>query len=192
LYIATLSAVASVGLSLIAVMAISLHERYRLIAHMFYGNIMIPEIVLAIMLLLFFLWAGLPLGALTLTMAHTVVGLGYAFPLVYQRWLECDTELIEASYDLGATAVQTWRRVIIPFLKPALLTAGLLVFILSFDDFLLAYFCSSPEFQTLPMAFLSMLRVGIPPQFNALATLMLVMACIGVGVHQMFFSRRKS
>lgn len=145
-----------------------------------YSSVFVPEIVLAIASLLFFMSYSIPLGLPSLIIVHTVMGIGYAFPLVYQRLTGLDMRLIEAAYDLGASRMQAFLSVILPLLKPTLLSVSLLVFILSFDDFLLAYFCSGSEIQTLPLAILSMLRIGITPDFNALATLLFIICAVGV------------
>ncbi len=156
------------------------YDRFRWFPYSIYATIFVPEIVLAVALLLFFMALSLPLGLTTLVIAHTVMGIGYAFPLIYQRWLDIDRRLIEAAYDLGATKWQTFSTIIFPLLVPTLIGSGILIFILSFDDVLLAYFCGSSESQTLPLILLSMLRVGIAPEFNALATLLFATCAIGM------------
>jgi spermidine/putrescine transport system permease protein len=117
-----------------------------------------------------------PLGKVTLIAAHTVLGLGYTVPVLYARYQELDYRLIEASLDLGATYSQTFFRVILPLIRPALIVGALLVFIISFDDFVLSYFCAGPSAQTLPLYILSMLRSGVSPVVNALATGLLVLS----------------
>lgn len=145
---------------------------------LFYANLLVPEVVLAVGLLSFFTFFNIPLGLPTLIVAHTVLGLGYVIPLLYGRFLEIEPSVIEASLDLGATTTQTFFKIILPLLRPSMVAAALLVFIISFDDFVLSYFCAGSTAQTLSLYLLSMLRSGISPVVNALSTLLLVLSSI--------------
>jgi len=151
----------------------------------FYGNLVIPETVLAVSLLSFFSLLSIPLGLVTLILAHTVLGLGFVIPIVYARFCELDEQLVEASLVLGATQLQTFFKVTLPFLRPSLLAAGLLVFIISFDDFILSYFCAGSASQTLSLYILSMLRSGVSPIVNALSAVLLALSSLLVLI---FFS----
>ncbi len=152
--------------------------RLQRIIKLFYANLIVPEVVLAVGLLSLFSMLAIPLGKITLLVAHTVLGLGYVVPVLYVRYQELDYRLIEASLDLGATYSQTFFKVIFPLLRPALVVAALLVFIISFDDFVLSYFCAGPSAQTLPIYILSMLRSGVSPVVNALSTGLLVLSSL--------------
>ncbi len=143
---------------------------------LFYGNLVIPETVLAVGLLGFFTLVSIPLGLGTLVLAHSVLGLGFVIPIVYARFLELDYRMTEASLVLGATPVQTFFKVTLPLLRPALIVTGLLVFIISFDDFILSYFCAGSTSQTLSLYILSMLRSGISPIVNALSAVLLLLS----------------
>jgi spermidine/putrescine transport system permease protein len=143
---------------------------------LFYGSIVIPETVLAVSLLGFFTLLSIPLGITTLIFAHTLLGLGFVIPIVYARFLELDTRLTEASLVLGATSLQTFFKVTLPMLLPTLVTAALLVFIISFDDFILSYFCAGSNAQTLSLYILSMIRSGVSPVVNALSAVLLVLS----------------
>jgi spermidine/putrescine transport system permease protein len=145
---------------------------------LFYGNLVIPETVLAVSLLGFFTLVSIPLGLTTLVLAHTVLGLGFVIPIVYARFLELDYRMTEASLVLGATPVQTFFKVTLPLLRPSLIVTGLLVFIISFDDFILSYFCAGSTSQTLSLFILSMLRSGISPIVNALSAVLLLLSSI--------------
>ncbi len=148
------------------------------LTYFFSGNIFIPEVILAIGLLSFFSQAAIPLGFPSLIAGHTVLGMGFAIPIIYNGFLSLDVRLLEASRDLGATKCQTFRKIVLPLLLPSLLTAGLLVFILSFDDFIVSYFCSGSESQTLPLYIYSMIRQGISPIINALSVLLILLSGI--------------
>lgn len=146
--------------------------------NLFYGNMIIPETLLAVSLLGFFSFCGIELGLITLIVGHTVLGLGFVIPLVYARFLELDPKLKEASLVLGATPIQTFFKVTLPLLSPSLITAALLVFILSFDDFILSYFCAGSTTQTLSLYILSMIRTGVTPIVNALSSILLLISSV--------------
>lgn len=145
---------------------------------LFYGNLVIPETVLAVSLLGFFSLFSIPLGLITLILAHTVLGLGFVIPILYARFLELDRRLTEASLVLGATPVQTFFKVILPMLRPTIITTGLLVFIISFDDFVLSYFTAGSSAQTLSLYILSMIRSGVSPVVNALSAVLLFLSSL--------------
>lgn len=145
---------------------------------LFYGNLVIPETVLAVSLLGFFSLISIPLGLGTLILAHTVLGLGFVIPIAYARYLELDPKLVEASLVLGATPIQTFFKVTLPLLRPSLIATALLVFIISFDDFIISYFCAGSSAQTLSLYILSMLRSGVSPVVNALSALLLFLSSL--------------
>jgi len=141
---------------------------------LFYGSLAMPEIVLAVGLLSLFSFFAIPLGSMTLIVGHTLLGLGYVIPIVYGRFIELDESLIEASYDLGATQRQTFFSIVLPLLMPALIASGLLVFIISLDDFIISFFCAGASVQTLPLYIFAVIRTGASPMINALSTIMLL------------------
>lgn len=175
LIVATYSAGFSLFLGLLWIFygAQSKMRRFDLI---FYINLMLPEIILALGLLMLFTFFGIPLGLVTLIAGHTVLGLGYAIPILSTRFEELEYSIIEASLDLGATLNQTFRRIIIPVLMPALVAAGLLVFIISLDDFLISFFCAGGTAQTLSLYIFAMIRSGVSPTINALSTILLLIS----------------
>lgn len=145
----------------------------------FYPNLIIPEIILAVGLLSFFIFFNVPLSLATLVVGHTLLGLGYAVPIIHESFSTIDERLVEASTDLGATPIQTFFKVVLPILKPSLIASSLLVFILSLDDFLIAFFCAGSDSQTLSLYIFAMIRNGVSPEVNALATLMIaVSSCL--------------
>lgn len=149
-----------------------------IIPHLFYTNILLPEIVLAIGILSIFTFFQIPLGYGSLIAGHTLLGLGFVIPIVKARFVELDPILTEASLDLGATYLQTFRKVIIPLLMPSLIASGLLVFTLSMDDFLISFFCSGPAVQTLSVYVYSMIRAGVDPIINAISACFLVISSL--------------
>lgn len=147
---------------------------------MFYGTLAAPEIVLAVGLLTLFAALTVELGFISLIAAHTLLGLGYVVPMVHAAFQGLNKSLTEASLDLGATRHQTFFKIILPLLRPTLFAAGLLVFIVSLDDFLISFFCSGSSAQTLPMYIFSMIRSGSTPVVNALSTVMLLVSSLFV------------
>lgn len=158
---------------------------------LFYGNLVIPETVLAVSLLTFFTAIQIPLGITTLILAHSVLGLGFVIPIIYARYRELDYNITEASHDLGATPLQTFFKITLPMLRPSLITTCLLVFILSFDDFILSYFCAGSTSQTLSLYILSMIRSGVSPVVNALSSILLFLSSILVLIFFSFKTRTR-
>ena len=159
--------------------------------NLFYGSLIIPETVLGVSLLGFFGLMSISLGLATLIVGHTVLGLGFVVPIVYARFLELDYRLTEASLVLGATPIQTFFKVTLPLLRPSLTTSALLVFIISFDDFILTYFCAGSSVQTLSLYILSMIRSGISPVVNALSAILLFISSIMVLIYFHLSNRSK-
>ncbi|MDF2577495.1 MAG: potI [Chlamydiales bacterium] len=149
---------------------------------LFYGNLVIPEVVLAVGLLILLSFCSIPLGIPTLIIAHTVLGLGFAVPIIYAQYKDLDYRLMEASLDLGANSTQTFFKIILPLLTPSIIASGLLIFIISFDDFLLSFFCAGSSSQTLSLYLFTTLRAGVSPVVNALATVLLIFSSLLVFV----------
>lgn len=170
--IALASSIISVMLSVGLVCGLTMTSEWLM--KLFYMNIFIPDVVLAVGLLTLFSYFFVPLGLATLIVGHTVLGMGYAAPIIYSRYKEFDNRLLEASHDLGASSAYTFFHVLLPFLLPAIVVSFLLVVIVSFDDFLVTFFCAGSSIQTLSLYIFAMIRMGISPIVNALSTLMLV------------------
>lgn len=151
----------------------SANARIKNIYLLFYGNLAVPEIVLAVGMLSFFSFFFIPMGITSLIAGHTLLGLGYVVPIIHDRFVELNEKFSEASYDLGATQTQTLFKVILPLLRPAIVAASLLVFIISLDDFVISFFCSGSSVQTLPIYIFSLIRTGASPVASALSTVLL-------------------
>lgn len=191
LIIATSSTIISVLMSIFLIFYATQGGRIGRYLNLFYGSIIIPETVLGVSLLGFFSLVSISLGLTTLIVGHTVLGLGFVIPIVYARFLELDYRLTEASLVLGATPIQTFFKVTLPMLRPSLITSALLVFIISFDDFILTYFCAGSSVQTLSLYILSMIRSGVSPVVNALSALLLFISSIMALVYFQLSSRSK-
>jgi putrescine transport system permease protein len=144
--------------------------------------LILPEVLTGLSLLLLFVFLGQAVGwpaqrgALTITLAHITFGMAYATVVIRARLSQLDPSLAEAAADLGATPFRTFRRVTLPLLSPAIVAAWLLAFTLSLDDVVIASFVTGPGATTLPLVIFSSVRLGVSPQINALATLLVLFA----------------
>lgn len=163
----------SISLGLLFVLYSSKNYLNKL-SPIFYSTLAAPEIIIAVALLHFFIFFSIPLSFSTLIIGHTLLGLGYVIPIIRTRFLELDYRLTEASLDLGASPTQTFMRIIIPLLMPAIIAAALLVFTLSFDDFVISFFCAGASTQTLPVYIYSVIRSGNSSLLHALSTISLL------------------
>ena len=119
--------------------------------------------------------AGVDRGVITIIVGHTIFVLAVAYRLVLTRLQALPPSLVEASFDLGASRVQTLRHVLLPHLASAILTGALLALTLSFDETLISSFVAGDE-MTLPLRLWAMMRVGFTPEINALVTLVLLVS----------------
>lgn len=145
-----------------------------------YMTLVTPEIVFGISALIFFVQAGVPLGLKTILIAHVVFNASVVALIVRARVVGMGESLEEASYDLGAGPLSTFRQVTLPRLTPAILAGGLLAFTFSFDDFITSFFVSGAGTTTLPLRIFSSLRFGISPIVNATAVMILVLTLAAV------------
>ncbi|MCL2897622.1 ABC transporter permease [Brenneria tiliae] len=155
---------------------------YRL---MLYIPMMMPDIVLGIALLIFFVHVGIPLGKLSIIIGHCTFLCSYVFLIVSARLAGMDSRLEEASADLGATPWITFRRITLPMILPGVIGGALLAFIISLDDLVITYFISGVDATTLPVQIYGMIRRGIKPEINAIATLLILgsLAIAAVGLY---------
>ena len=145
---------------------------------------MMPDIVLGIGLLIFFITLGFKLSLMTIIIGHCTFLSSYVFIVVQARMTALDPALEEASADLGATEWMTFRKVLLPQLAPGIIGGAMLAFIISMDDLVITYFIAGTDSTTLPMFIFSMIRRGVKPEINAIATLLilasLIIAAIGL------------
>ncbi len=149
-----------------------------------YTPLVIPEILMGIGLLLFFVTIGLGLGLLTVTLSHVTFCISYVTFVVLGRLQDFDWGLVEAAEDLGATPWVAFRKVVLPSLAPGIAAGALLAFTLSIDDFVITFFTSGPGSTTLPVRIYSMIKHGSPALINALSTILLVMTFTTVWLSQ--------
>jgi ABC-type spermidine/putrescine transport system, permease component II len=144
----------------------------------------LPDLVLGLGLLVFYTTIRFTLGLQSILLAHTVFGIAFVAAVVRTRLGHGDTTLEEASRDLGATPLTTFARITLPQLAPGIVAGALLAFTLSLDEFVIAYFTAAPTEPTLPIVIYSMVRFGVTPEINALATLLLAVSFTVVIVAQ--------
>lgn len=176
IWVATWSTIISVILGTLAALVL---ERFRFRGRMtfdavLYLPIIIPDIVMALSTLLFFVMVGIALSRYTVLIAHIAFNISFVAVIVRARLASMDDNLEEAAADLGANEWSTFRRVTLPLLMPGIIAGALLAFTLSLDDFVITFFVSGPGSTTLPVRVYSMIKFGVTPEVNAISTLMLL------------------
>lgn len=152
---------------------------------MLFVVMMSPDIVMAISLLALFLVLGAKLGFMTLLIAHITFCLPFVVVTVFSRLNGFDVKMLEAAKDLGASEWVILKKIILPLAKPAVAAGWLLSFTLSLDDVIISSFVTGPTYEILPLKIYSMVKVGISPEVNALATVMLVVSLVLVVTSQL-------
>lgn len=164
-------------------------ERRRgsaLVDALLFAPMIVPDIVLAIALLSFFTLLKLTLGLHSIVLAHAMFDIAFVCAVVRARLRSFDWSLTEASRDLGASAWGTFRRITLPLIGPAVIAAALLAFTLSVDEFIIAYFTAGAgqSSTTLPMQIYAMIRFGVTPEINAMASVVMLASFIAVFLAQ--------
>ncbi len=143
-----------------------------------FAPMIIPDIVLAIALLSFFTLLDFTLGLHSIILSHVVFNIAFVCAVVRTRLRQFDWAVFEASVDLGASEITTFRRIILPMILPGVLAGAMLAFTLSIDEFIIAYFTAGAgqSSTTLPMQIYSMIRFGVTPEINAMATVVMLVS----------------
>ncbi|NBB46972.1 ABC transporter permease subunit [Rhizobium sp. CRIBSB] len=151
-----------------------------------FAPMVIPDIVLAVALLTFFSLLNVTLGLHTIIISHVIFDLAFVSSVVRARLKHFDYSIVEASRDLGASAWMTFWRVTFPVLLPAIVAGALLAFTLSVDEFIIAFFTAGAGRSsiTLPIQIYSMIRFGITPEINALATIVMGVSATALLISQ--------
>ena len=186
---------AAVVLGTLAALALSKWKGRIQSAH--YGllctHLVLPDILMGISLLLFFISIGLKQGLFTVFLAHTTFCVSYVAMAVLGRLEDFDNNLLEAARDLGANPWQTFWKVQFPLLLPGIVAGGLLSFTLSIDDFVITFFVSGTGSDTLPVKIYGMIkRSPNLPEINALSTLMMCVTILAVVASRMMQGRKGS
>ena len=178
LRVAFASASLATVLGTLAALALARHGRFKgrtAFSAMAYAPMVMPEMVIAIALLLMFVALGVERGLLTIVIAHATLGMCFVAVLMHARLKSLDRSLEEAAQDLGAGPLATFFVVTLPLIAPAILAGFLLAFTISLDDFVLASFMSGPGSTTLPIRIYAQVRLGVTPEVNAISTLLLAL-----------------
>jgi putrescine transport system permease protein len=187
--IATLNACISVVLGTLAGLALVRFGRFKgrtLLGAMTAAPLVMPEIITGLSMLMLFVamerLIGWPAGRgiTTITIAHVTFSMAYVTVIIQSRLANFDESLEEAAMDLGARPHIVFFRITLPLIMPAIVSGWLLSFTLSWDDVVISQFAAGPSSTTLPMVIFSKVRLGVSPDVNALATLMVLIVACGV------------
>lgn len=199
LKIAFFSALISVFFGTFTAFALNRYKRFHgrtLLSAMASTPLVMPDVIVGLSLLLMLVsmqhWLGYPeRGLFTILLGHALLGTAYAAVVVTSRLREMDVKLEEAAMDLGCQPFQVFRLVTLPLLLPALVSAFLLTFTLSFDDVVLSSFLSGPGYSTMPMVIFSRARLGLNPTINAVATVTITVVTIAVIASSFYTSQQE-
>ena len=200
LKIAAINATGAVILGTLAGLALARLGRFKgrtLLSGMTTAPLVMPDVITGLSLLLLFVameqLLGWPQGrgVTKITIAHMTLTLAYVTVIVQSRLSTLDDSLEEAAMDLGARPATIFFVITLPIIAPALLAGWLLSFTISLDDLVIASFVSGPGSSTLPMVIFSKVRLGVSPDINALATIMVALVTIGVVIAGILMTRRE-
>ena len=177
LIIASVASVVSTVLGTMAGFALHSH-RTRLLSVLVLAPIAVPEILLGVSLLIFFVLLNFTLGMVSVTLAHIAFCIGFVAIVVRSRLAGMDESLTEAARDCGATPVQAFRLVTLPLIMPAVIAGALMAFTLSIDDFVITFFTAGAGTQTLPLQIYSMIKIAVTPEVNAVSTLLMLLTLV--------------
>ncbi|MBT4880005.1 MAG: ABC transporter permease subunit [Alphaproteobacteria bacterium] len=200
LKVATMTATFSTILGTLAALVLTRLGPFRgrsLFSGLVTAPLVMPEVITGLSLLLLFVSTqqmfGWPhgRGIITITIAHVTFSMAYVAAMVQVRLANFDNTLREAALDLGAPPMKVFFLITLPIISPALVAGWILAFVLSMDDVVIASFVSGPGSTTLPMLIFSSIRMGITPQINALATIIILVAGISVGLSSWIIYRKR-
>jgi putrescine transport system permease protein len=200
LRIATLNATVAVALGTIAGFVLARFRRFRgrtLFTGMVTAPLVMPEVITGLSLLLLFVAMeaaiGWPSGRgfTTITIAHITFSMAYVAVIVQSRLSDMDESIEEAALDLGARPFKIFFLITLPIIAPALVAGWLLAFTLSLDDLVIASFVSGPGSSTLPMVIFSKVRLGVSPEINALATILVGLVALGTVIAGIVMTRKQ-
>lgn len=175
--------------------AIALY-RYRFrgkqaVSGMLFIVMMSPDIVMAVSLLALFMIVGIGLGFWSLLLAHVTFCLPYVVVTIFSRLKGFDAKMLEAAKDLGAGEITILRKIIFPLALPAIISGWLLSFTISLDDVVVSSFVSGVSYEILPLKIFSLVKTGVTPEVNALATIMIIFSLALVILSQIIARKDK-
>lgn len=198
--IAAMNATGATILGTLAGLALARFGRFRgrpLLTGMATAPLVMPEVITGLSLLLLFVameqafgWPG-GRGITTITIAHMTFSMAYVTVVVQSRLSTLDESLEEAAMDLGARPARVFFLITLPIIRPAILAGWLLAFTLSWDDLVITSFVTGPGSSTLPLVIFSKVRLGVSPDINALATILVLIVAIGVAGAGFYMHRQQ-
>ena len=200
LKIAAINATGAVILGMLAGLALSRFRRFKgrtLMTGMTTAPLVMPEVITGLSLLLLFVAMehlfGWPSGrgVTTITIAHMTFSMAYVTVVIQSRLSTLDESLEEAAMDLGARPSRVFFLITLPIIFPAILAGWLLAFTLSWDDLVITSFVSGPGSSTLPLVIFSKVRLGVSPDINALATIMVTIVAVGIVSAGLYMQRQE-
>jgi len=180
-----IAVVASLCATVLGTMAgIAMHRyRTRVLPFMVLTPVAMPEILLGVSLLIFFIQVvGTELNLLTVIIAHITFCIGFVAIIVRARLAGMDESIFEAARDLGASPWQTFRLVTLPLIMPGVIAGALMAFTLSIDDFVITFFTAGVGVSTLPLQIYSMIKIAVTPEVNAISTLLMALTLVMIVV----------
>lgn len=177
LIIASASALIATVLGTLAGMAMHKY-RPRILPGLVLAPIAMPDILMGVSLLLFFIMLNMSLGLISITLAHITFCIGFVALSVQARMSSIERSLTEAARDLGATPWQCFRKITLPLLAPGIIAGALMAFTLSIDDFVITFFVAGVGSSTLPLQIYSMVKIAVTPEVNAISTLLMLLTLI--------------
>ncbi|WP_281973944.1 MULTISPECIES: ABC transporter permease [Ruegeria] len=187
LIVAVVSTLMATVLGTLLAIGVEIRRRKgRFLETIIFAPMIIPDIVLAIALLSFFSMLNVTMGLHTIIASHVVFNLAFVCSVVRARLKTFDWSIVEASTDLGASTPVTLWRIVLPVMMPAVIAGALLAFTLSVDEFIIAFFTAGAgrDSITLPMQIFAMIRFGVTPEINALATLVMTLSVVALALSQ--------
>lgn len=181
LWVALFSTVISTVLGTAAALALDRYRRWvgrGAFDGLLYLPVIIPDVTMAVMLLLWFTQLAIPLGRTSITLAHIAFNISFVAIVVRARLANMDPAMEDAAADLYANRWQAFRRVTLPLIMPGVLGGGLLALTLSLDDVVITSFVQGPGSTTLPVYVFGLIRRSVTPEINAVSTVMIVVSMI--------------
>lgn len=161
----------------------------RMIQTFVFIPMIVPEVIMGVSLLILFVVIGLELGFATIVIAHVTFCFPFVMVAVQARLSGLDPSLEEAAMDLGASPWQAFRKVLVPFLMPAIVSGALMSFSLSLDELIVTYFTASASTRTLPLEIFGRIKKGLDPTLNAISTVF-ILATVSMVVAAELLRRR--
>jgi len=149
--------------------------RMRLLPVLVLAPIAIPEILMGVSLLIFFVMLNITLGMVSIVLSHIAFCIGFVAIVVRSRLAGMDESLTEAARDLGASPWQAFRLVTLPLIMPGVVAGALMAFTLSIDDFVITFFTAGVGSSTLPLQIYTMVKIAVTPEVNAVSTLLMLL-----------------